>query len=288
MKIGIGMATPPEPPAIWIDVAYVAAEVERLGFESLWLGEHVTSPVHCESFSPTFEGGQVPGFFDPMVALGRASAVTRRIKLGTGVTLVPEHHPVRLAKAIASLDQLSGGRVLFGVGRGWNREERALMGADMKRPWAQTREAVLAIKELWCNEQAEFHGEYYDFPLVRCFPPPLTKPHPPIYLSGLATRLTERVVDWGDGWLGFRTTPAELEERVRELRTLALRAGRDPDSFEISMYTWEPSRDLVRQYEEAGASRVIVQTPGLTEEREATEHLERIAEILGAEFQVSA
>jgi len=281
MKFGIGMGTPPEPPAVWIDVAHVAREVERIGFDSLWLGEHVTSPVHCESESPTFAGGQVPGFFDPMVALSRASAVTERIQLGTGVTLVPEHHPMRLAKAIASLDHFSGGRVLFGVGPGWNKEERALMGGEMKRPWAQTREAVLAIKELWRNEQAEFHGEFYDFPLVRSFPKPVTTPHPPVYLSGVSPKLMERIVDWGDGWVGFRTTPAELEGRMRELRTLAKRAGRDPDHFEISMYTWEPSRELARQYEDAGARRLIVQTPGLTDERETTAHLEKIAEIVG-------
>ena len=280
MKIGIGMGKPPDPPAVWVDIAHCAREAERIGFESIWLGEHVTSPVHCESESPTFEGGQVPGFFDPMVALGRASAVTREIKLGTGVTLVPENHPLRLAKAVASLDRFSGGRLIFGVGPGWNREERALLGGDMQRPWAQTREAVLAMKELWGREQAEFHGEFYDFPLVRCFPPPVSEPHPPILLSGVSPRVVERMVDWGDGWLAFRTTLAELEGRMRELRERAPRAGRDPDAFDISMYTWEPSRELSRQYEAAGARRLIVQTPGLSEEGETTAYLERIAETL--------
>ena len=281
MKIGAGMGRPPEPPAVWVDVAHFAREAERLGFESLWLGEHVTAPVRCESESPTFEGGQVPGFFDPMVALGRASAVTRELKLGTGVTLVPETHPLRLAKAAASLDRLSGGRLLLGVGPGWNREERALLGGEMRRPWAQTREAVLAMKELWTRERAEFHGEFYDFPEVRCFPPPVSKPHPPVLLSGVSPRVVERTVAWGDGWLAFRTTPAELEGRMKELRERALRAGRDPDAFEVSMYTWEPSRELARQYEEAGARRLIVQTPGLGEEGEATACLERIAEAVG-------
>lgn len=281
MKIGIGMGRPPEPPAIWVDPAHVAAEAERAGFESFWLGEHATSPVHCESESPTFENGQVPGFFDQFVALGRASAVTERILLGTGVTLVPEHHPLRLAKTIASLDRLSGGRVHFGVGPGWNKEERVMLGGDLTRPWTQTREAVLAMKELWTREQAEFHGEFYDFPAVRSFPPPLTVPHPPVLLSGVSPRLIERMVDWGDGWMGFRTTPAELEERMRELRTLAPRAGRDPDAFEISMLLWEPSRELVRQYEEAGARRIVVQAPLITDERDAGPALARIAEIAG-------
>ena len=281
MKIGIGMGTPPPPPEVWVDVAYVAQEVERLGFDSLWLGEHVTSPVHCESESPTFVNGQVPGFFDPMVALGRASAVTTKIKLGTGVTLLPEHHPLRIAKAIASLDHFSAGRVLFGVGPGWNREERAMMGGEMQRPWAQTREGVLALKALWTQEIAEFTGDFYAFPAVRCHPHPVQQPHPPILLSGVSPQLMARVAEWGDGWVGFRTTPKELEGRMLDLRTQAKRRDRDPDHFEISMYTWEPSRDLVRQYGDAGARRVIVQTPGLTGERETTEHLERIAETVG-------
>jgi probable F420-dependent oxidoreductase len=274
------MGKPPEPPGIWVDIAHFAREAERIGFESIWLGEHVTSPVHCESLSPTFEGGQVPGFFDPLVALGRASAVTSRVKLGTGVTLVPEHHPLRLAKAIASLDRFSAGRVIFGVGSGWNKEERAIMGGDLRRPWTQTREAVLAMKQLWCSEEAEFHGEFYDFPPVRCFPPPVSKPHPPVLLSGVSPKLVERMVDWGDGWLAFRTTPAELEARIRELRTLAPRAGRNPEDFEISMYSWEPSRALMRAYEMAGAHRFIVQTPGLSSERETTAYLERVAEAI--------
>ena len=281
MKIGLGMGTPPEPPAVWVDVAHVAREAERLGFDSLWLGEHATSPVACESLSPTFAGGQVPGFFDPRVALGRASAVTSDLLLGTGVTLVPEHHPLRLAKAVASLDQLSGGRVLFGVGPGWNKEERAIMGGSDTRPWAQTREGVRAMKGLWLNDEFEFHGEFYDFPAVRCHPHPTSDPHPPVYLSGVARRLMERVVEWGDGWLGFRTTPAELEERMDELRTLATRAGRDPDGFAISMYTWEPTELLAGQYEDAGAERLIVQLPGLVDEAETTAHLERVAELVG-------
>ena len=281
MKIGVGMATPPQPPATWIDPAFFAREVERIGFESMWVGEHVTSPVHCESFSPTFEGGQVPGFFDPFVGLARASAVTERILLGRGVALVPEHHPVRLAKAVASLDHLSDGRVMCGVGVGWNREERAIMGGEPKRHWAQTREAVLAMKAMWTNDPAEFHGEFYDVPLVRCLPAPARKPHPPVLISGVSALVVPRMVDWADGWLAFRTTPAELQVRMREIETLATRAGRDPRAFEISMYTWEPSVALIRQYEGAGATRVIVQTPGLSTKAETTQHLEQVAELCG-------
>jgi probable F420-dependent oxidoreductase len=206
MKVGVGMGKPPPPPALWIDPAFFASEAERIGFESIWLGEHVIAPVHCLSMSPTFEGGQVPGFFDPMVGLGRASAVTSRIRLGTGVTLVPEHHPVRLAKAVATLDRLSSGRVMLGVGVGWNKEERAIMGGDPKRPWLQTAEGVRAIKALWQSDQVAFDGAYHQFPLVRSFPPPVQNPHPPILVSGISPRLVERMVEWADGWLAFRDT----------------------------------------------------------------------------------
>jgi probable F420-dependent oxidoreductase len=275
------MGTPPEPPAVWVDPAHFAAEAERIGFESVWLGEHVTSPVHCESYSPTFEGGQVPGFFDPLVGLARASAATQRIRLGTGVLLPPEHHPVRLAKAVASLDHLSGGRLLLGVGVGWNREERAIMGGDPHRPWRQTAEAVEVMTALWTRERTAFEGQFYRFPEVRCFPPPRQQPRPPILISGVADRLVERMVAWADGWLAFRTTPAELEVRLAELARRATAAGRDPAAFDISMYTWEPSADLARRYADAGAGRLIVQTPGLATEAETTAALERIAELVG-------
>lgn len=281
MKIGVGLGTPPDPPEVWVDPGFVAQEAERLGFESFWIGEHVTSPVHCESFSPTFAGGQVPGFHDPLVALGRASALTSEIKLGSGVTLILESHPLRIAKSVASLDHLSGGRLLFAVGPGWNREERAMLGGDMKRPWDQVRESVHAIKALWREEECEFHGEFYDFPKVRCFPKPSQEPHPPIYLSGVSPKVVERMVDWGDGWLGFRTTPEELEARMQELRERAAQAGRDFEEFEISMINWDPSPELARAYEAAGARRFIIQTKGLADEKQATETLERIALTMG-------
>ena len=281
MKIGVSIGKPPQPPAIWIDVAYFAKEAERLGFESVWVGEHVTSPVHCESYSPNFPGGQVLGFHDPIVSLARASAVTSRIKLGTGVILMPEHHPVELAKAIATLDLFSGGRFLLGVGTGWNKEERAILGGDASRPWAQTREAVLAMKELWTKDEAEFHGDFYDFPPVRCFPPPASKPHPPVHLGGRSPFVIKRIVEWGDGWVGHRTTPEELAPRIKELHETAHEADRDPATIEVSMASWAPTRDLARQYEEAGAHRLIVHTDGLSGEEETTAKLEEIAGIIG-------
>ena len=168
-----------------LDVAILAEKAEDLGFESFWVAEHPVMPVNTPS-SP-YRGspdGVIPDSFgrlvDPLVALARASAVTQTIRLGTAVCLVPERNPLLLAKEIATLDHFSGGRFTFGIGAGWVKEETEIMGGDFPHRWTQTREAVLAMKELWTKEEAEYHGRYYDFPTVRCFPKPAQKPHPPI------------------------------------------------------------------------------------------------------------
>jgi len=176
-------------PAYTVDAAFIAKKAEELGFESIWYHEHPILPVHSDSPFPS-TGGAIPEtyrhFTDPYIALARASAVTNKIKLATGITLVPERNPLILAKQIASLDHYSGGRFLFGIGAGWNREETTLMGGDFDHRWTQTREAVLAMKELWTKDEAEFHGRYYDFPPVYCYPKPVQKPHPPVLLGGHA------------------------------------------------------------------------------------------------------
>jgi alkanesulfonate monooxygenase SsuD/methylene tetrahydromethanopterin reductase-like flavin-dependent oxidoreductase (luciferase family) len=159
-------------------------------------------PVQSAARFPGSPDGVIPAayswFVDPFVALARASAVTTRLKLGTGITLVPERNPLLLAKEIATLDYYSGGRFLFGVGTGWHKEETEIMGGTFAHRWSQTREAIEAMKQLWTNEAAEHHGTYYDFPLVRSFPRPIQQPHPPIYLGGVATNVFK---------LAFRTFP---------------------------------------------------------------------------------
>ena len=162
-------------PAYTIDPAFMAKKAEELGFESIWYAEHPAVPVHSASPFPA-TGGEIPWtyshFTDPYIALARASGVTRTIKLGTGITLVPERNPLLLAKEIASLDRFSGGRFLFGIGTGWLREETELMGGDFEHRWTQTREAIEVMKALWTHDEAEYHGRYFDFPLVRSFPKP--------------------------------------------------------------------------------------------------------------------
>src|SRR5262252_8962128 len=179
MRIGTSVPRP----AYTIDPAFMAQKAAALGFESIWSAEHLAVPVHSTSPFPA-TGGAIPWtyshFTDPYIALARASGATKTIKLGTGITLVPERNPLLLAKEIASLDLFSGGRFLFGIGTGWLREETELMGGDFVHRWGQTREAILVMKELWSKAEAEYHGKWYDFPPVRSFPKPAPKPHPPI------------------------------------------------------------------------------------------------------------
>jgi probable F420-dependent oxidoreductase len=278
MNVGISVPLP----AYAVDVAFMARTAEALGFESFWCAEHPFIPVHSTSRFPGSEDGVIPEtyahFVDPFVALARASGVTTRMRLGTGIVLVPERHPLLLAKEISTLDLFSGGRFLFGIGAGWLREETQLMGGDFDHRWSQTRESVLAMKELWTKPEAEFHGRYYDFPPVKSNPKPAQKPHPPVILGGHAKNVLPRVVAWGNGWLPNRTTPEQLHESRLTLDRLAKDAGRDPATITISVHGQPADRDLIRRFHDAGATRVIVRPPSVKTEAEMETELTRIAE----------
>ena len=278
MNVGISVPLP----AYHVDVGFMARTAESLGFESFWCAEHPFIPVHSASRFPGSADGVIPEsyshFIDPFVALARASGVTSRIKLGTGIVLVPERHPLLLAKEISTLDLFSGGRFLFGIGAGWLREETQIMGGDFDHRWSQTRESILAMKELWTKTEAEFHGKYYDFPPVRSYPKPAQKPHPPVILGGGAKNVLQRVVAWGDGWLPNRITPDELRESRATLDRLAKEAGRDPAAITISVHGQPADRDLIRRLLDAGATRVIVRPDTVKTEVEMGAELTRIAE----------
>lgn len=278
MSVGISVALP----AYTIDPAYMAKRAEELGFESIWYAEHPAVPIHSESPFPS-TGGEIPWtyshFTDPYIALARASAVTTEIKLGTGITLLPERNPLLLAKEISVLDLYSGGRFLFGIGTGWLKEETELMGGNFARRWTQTREAIEVMKLLWTQDEAEFHGEFFDFPPVRSYPKPMQTPHPPVILGGMAKNVLRRVVEHADGWLPNRVTPAEVERSRRELDTMALEAGRDPETIAISVYGQEPDGALVKSLLDAGATRVVVRPARHVDtEVEMGEQLEQMAE----------
>ena len=278
MNIGISVPLP----AYHVDVGFMAKKAEELGFESFWCAEHPCIPVHSTSRFPGSEDGVIPEsyshFVDPFVALARASGATKTIKLGTGIVLVPERHPLLMAKEISTLDLFSGGRFLFGIGAGWLREETQIMGGDFDHRWTQTRESILAMKELWTKPAAEFHGKYYDFPLVKSFPKPLQKPHPPVLLGGSAKNILERIIAWGDGWLPNRVTPEKLREGRATLDRLAKDAGRDPSKITISVHGQPADRDLLRRFHDAGANRVIVRPPVVKTESEMGTELSRMAD----------
>ena len=277
--MSVGVSTPL--PAYTVDPAFMAKKAEELGFESLWYAEHPAVPVESNSPFPA-TGGEVPWtyshFTDPYIALARASGATSTIKLGTGITLVPERNPLLLAKEIASLDRFSGGRFLFGIGTGWLREETEIFGGDFEHRWTQTREALEVMKELWTKDEAEYHGKYYNFPLVKSYPKPAQQPHPPIIIGGMARNVLRRIVTHGDGWLPNRITPAELEDSRKRLDAMAEEAGRDPKSITISVYGQPAERDLVQSYLNAGADRVVVRPDHVANDYEMGKQLERMAE----------
>ena len=278
MNVGISVPLP----AYLVDVGAMARKAEELGFESFWCAEHPFIPVQSESRFPGSEDGVIPEtyshFIDPFVALARASGTTSRIKLGTGIVLVPERHPLLLAKEVSTLDLFSGGRFLFGIGAGWLREETQIMGGDFDHRWSQTRESILAMKELWTRTDAEFHGKYYDFPPVRSYPKPAQKPHPPVLLGGGAKNVLQRVASWGDGWLPNRVTPDQLRESRATLDRLAKENGRDPAALTISVHGQPADRDLVRRLLDAGATRVIIRPATSRTEAAMVSELTRIAE----------
>src|SRR5215468_7745325 len=277
MKYGILMFPTQHP----VDVAVVARQAEALGFDSLWVGEHPIMPVYSTSPFPGSSDGRIPDSYgwslDPFVTLARASAVTKTLRLGTGITLVPERNPLLLAKEVATLDYFSKGRFLFGIGAGWNKEETEIMGGNFAHRWTQTQEAIEAMKALWANEAAEYHGTYYNFPLVRSFPRPVQQPHPPIFLGGVAQQVFKRIVAYGNGWMPTRSTPELIRQGRAVLNELALEAKRDPASITVLAYIAPAERPVLEALAEAGADAAVVRLEGESEAA-ALAQLEQLAQ----------
>lgn len=256
MKVGIFSILPDAE----ADPAIVAKHAEDLGFASYWVPDHLILPVQ---YSTAYPGNPRPGtpdpdylwkMPDPIVALMRAATATTRLEVGTGVLLVPERNPLHLAKEIASLDSFSGGRFHFGIGAGWNKEECEILGGDFEHRWTQVREAIEVMKTCWMDEASEYHGHYYDFPPVRCFPKPAQRPHPPVYLGGImfgdqwAKRVFNRIVRYGDGWLPVVQNVAQVVDGQQQLHEIAAAAGRDPASLRVTVFgaqhQWRTRKDL--------------------------------------------
>jgi probable F420-dependent oxidoreductase len=256
MKIGIVMFATDEA----IAITDLARACEERGFESLFVPEHSHIPV--SRTSPWPGGPELPRFYyrtlDPFVGLAAAAAVTSTLKLGTGVALVMQRDPIHLAKEIASLDHLAGGRVLLGVGGGWNREEMANHGTDPKTRWKVLRERVLACKEIWTKDEAEFHGEYVNFDPIFSWPKPATPP--PVLIGGDGAGAFDRVLDYGDGWMPInRFGPGRFAERVAELQKLAADRGRAP--VPVTMFGGQATAEAVAEYVELGLDRCLFIAP---------------------------
>ena len=277
MRIGIFAPT--------TDYALPAHELAQLcearGFESFWVPEHTHIPRSRRSPFPG--GGDLPKEYshlhDPFVCLSAAAAVTRTIKLGTGICLVNEHDPIVLAKQIASLDVISGGRFLFGVGAGWNEEEMENHGADPKRRWKLLMERVAAMKQIWTEDEAEYHGELVRFDPIWSWPKPVQRPHPPVLLGSSTPLARQRTVDHYDGWIPIGISIDELGKGIADLRERAQRAGRDPNSLEVSFFWPRPDADYLKRLRDMGVARAVLAVPASSERDRIVARLDRYAQL---------
>ena len=238
---------------------------EQRGFHSLWLGEHVVVFDDYASPYPYAEDARVPmprdsGLLELFVTLGYLAAVTTRIRLGTGICLVPQRNPVYTAKEVATLDYLSGGRVEFGVGVGWLKEEFDALGVPFARRGARAREYLEVMRRLWCDPVAEFSGAFYQLPACRQQPQPIQQPHPPIHFGGESEAALKRVADLGQGWFGFNRTVDEAAGDIRRLGALLTDRGRSLDDVEVSVcpYMRPMDQDALAGYRDAGVDQLIL------------------------------
>lgn len=243
-------------------------KAEEVGFESAWIGEHLIIPVKSESKYPYSKDGAFPAplnvpFHDPMLALTYAAAVTSKIKLATGVFVVPLRNAITTAKAVASLDVLSNGRVIFGVGVGWWAEEFAVTGASFNDRALKTREYIELMKELWTKDEPAYHGKTISLEGVRFYPKPVQKPHPPIVVGGTSDLAIKRTVRYGDGWYAVSKSLEETRELIRKLREAERGANRSkPVEVTVSLRTGHPlTLDEVREMAEMGVERTLVGSP---------------------------
>ena len=257
--------------------------VEERGFESLWMPEHTHIPVSRKS--PWGGGPVLPDHYketlDPFISLTAAALATKRIKLATGICLVVERDPIHTAKLVASLDYLSGGRVILGIGGGWNAEEMASHGTVFKTRFELMRERVAAMKEIWTKDVAEFHGKFVDFEPMWCWPKPVQKPHPPILLGGAFPYGARRAIEYGDGWMPLGGRDQDPLEIGRRFRQMIAEAGRDPSSVPMSIFAPKPERATLAQLRDAGMDRAVLSLPTLGRE-EALRKLDESAALVAS------
>ncbi len=246
-----------------INIAELARALEDRGFGSLFVPEHTHIPTSRKSPFPG--GGELPKRYshthDPFVALAFAAAATKKLKIGTGILLVPQHEPIVTAKAIASLDQLSGGRFIFGIGGGWNVEEMENHGAKYQTRFKQMREYVLAMKELWTKDEASFAGEFIKFDPVWSWPKPAQRPHPPIILGGESDHTLRRIVEYCDGWLPRTRAGFDAPASIARLHKMAESKGRDPKTLSVTVFGAPTDAKALEGYEKAGIDSALLAIP---------------------------
>jgi probable F420-dependent oxidoreductase len=246
---------------------------EERGFESIWVAEHVVLFDDYESVYPyaadgRFPGGGDTGLLEPLTALTFLAAVTDRIRLGTGICLVPQRNPVYTAKQVVDLDVLSGGRVDFGIGVGWLAEEFEVLATPFARRGARTDDYLAVMRTLWCDDVSEHHGELYDLPACRMYPKPVQQPHPPIHVGGESDAAMRRVARHGQGWYSFNRTPQDLDEPLERLDAALAAEGRSRSDIELTVCPYfNPTTPAdVDAYRERGVDRLVVLCLAFTDE----------------------
>lgn len=262
--------------------AELAVAAEERGFESLWFPEH--SHIPASRRSPWPGGPELPKMYydvmDPFVALGAAAAVTDTIKLATGICLVIQRDPIQTAKEVATLDQISGGRFLFGVGAGWNAEEMEDHGTDFGTRFELMRERVLAMKAIWTEDEAQYHGDYVDFDPMKAWPKPARKPHPPVLVGGGFPHGARRAIDFGEGWMPIGGRDLDIAELLPRFRQMVAEADREPDDLPVTAYGAKADADTVARLGDAGVDRVVYGLPSATAD-EVLPILDRHAALAG-------
>ena len=246
-----------------ISAVELARQLEARGFESMWAPEHSHIPLSRKTPLPS--GGdlsrQYYDVMDPFVTLSTAAAATRTIKLGTGVCLVIQRDTIQTAKLVASLDQVSGGRFLFGIGGGWNQDEMEDHGAVYATRFKKMREQVAAMKAIWTSDAAEYHGELVDFAPMISRPKPVQKPHPPVIVGGAFPHAARRALRYGDGWIPHSRRPQyeDVTDFLPQFRRMAAEAGRDLGAVPVTVWGVPPDLDRLRRYRDLGVARGVVQ-----------------------------
>lgn len=247
----------------------IAKECEDRGFESVWFPEHTHIPTSRRS--PWPGGAELPKEYwhthDLFASLMAAAAATKTIKVGSGICLVQEHDPIKLAKEVATVDQLSNGRLLFGIGGGWNAEEMENHGTPFDRRWKILREKIEAMKVIWTEEEAEYHGEFVNFDPIWSYPKPLQKPHPPILLGAHTPGGLNRVANYCDGWIPIGPRIQDLKASISDMRGRAEKFGRLASDLSVSAFMAPAEEAVLNQYQELGIERSIFAVPSESKEK---------------------